>query len=187
MVNKNQIDAIFDWRRRDFAGTLSSGHGNTKELIAILNVGEEDLSAYLNTSLEHAVKEMNGEAVEALLSVIWRLQIHIDLVDIYIALLPASWHYEHENIVNILQDLKDTRTTQILYKTALTHYDYLDYDEGFGLARKCTWALADIGTTEARLLLKELAKNENKIIAHYAQKRLDNWDAELSRKGAVTS
>jgi len=50
------------------------------------------------------------------------------------------------------------------------------------LARKCTWALADIGTPSARSLLETLATNDNEIIAHYAQKRLEQWNS-VNRKG----
>lgn len=182
MVNKNQIDAIFDWSKRDFAETLTSGHADIKELVSILNVDVENLPAILMTSLESARQEMDGDAVEALLFVIDRLNINIDLVDLFILLLPATWHHLHENIVSNLQELKDPRAAQALYRTALTQYDYLEYDDAFGLARKCTWALADIGSIEARTLLEDLAVIENKIIAYYAQKRLNNWDAEIKRK-----
>jgi hypothetical protein len=58
------------------------------------------------------------------------------------------------------------------------------YDECFGLARKCTWALADIGTPEAHARLEILAKHSNPQIAAYAQKRLDEWDDERPRNGA---
>lgn len=183
MLSKEQIEAIFDWARRDFAGTLTSGHGDMRELISIINVDEDDLASSLATSLEEAYQEKDGGAIEALLTVIFSLKVKIDLVDVFIRLLPEIWHYQHETIVNIFQGLKEPRAAQVLYKTALTNYDYLDYDDTFGLARKCTWALADIGTDEARSLLGELAKNENKFIAHYAQKRLDKWNDELSRKG----
>jgi hypothetical protein len=61
----------------------------------------------------------------------------------------------------------------------------LHYDEFFNVARKCTWALADIGTPEAHAKLQLLAKNENPMIAQYAQKRLDGWEREMSRKGTA--
>ena len=66
----------------------------------------------------------------------------------------------------------------ILYSTAMRNFDYLDYDEDFGLARKCTWALADIGTPDAWQKLQNLARSQNEIIAGYAQKRLDIANSE---------
>jgi len=72
---------------------------------------------------------------------------------------------------------------EALYLTALKKYDYLDYDEDFALARKCTWALADIGTSEAKLKLEELQKCDNQLISNFALKRLQGWDSEQHRKG----
>ncbi len=70
-----------------------------------------------------------------------------------------------------------------LERTAHVVYDYLAYDDGFALARKCTWAPADIGTPEAQQALTRLSACDNSIIASYAQKRLAKWQDELHRKG----
>ena len=69
-------------------------------------------------------------------------------------------------------------------EAAVVTHQYLDYDEFFGLARKCTWALADIGTPEANTALQELSQVDNQTIADYAQERLDKWEQELYRKNA---
>src|SRR5688572_8448783 len=70
--------------------------------------------------------------------------------EIFCKLLQADWHYCHENIALILQGIKDPTTVNCLFEAAELHFDYLDYDDGFAFARKCTWALADIGTAEAK-------------------------------------
>jgi hypothetical protein len=54
-----------------------------------------------------------------------------------------------------------------LERTAHAVHDYLAYDDGFALTRKCTWALADIGTPEAQQALTRLAC-DNSNIASYA-------------------
>jgi hypothetical protein len=69
-----------------------------------------------------------------------------------------------------------------LERTAYAVHNYLAYDDGFALARKCTWAPADIGTPEAQQALTRLASGDNAVIASYAQKRLTNWQNELRRK-----
>jgi hypothetical protein len=84
--------------------------------------------------------------------------------------------------VNALQDIKDPRAVEGLFDAASVTHEYLAYDEFFGLARKCTWALADIGTPEARARLVQLAASENPLLAGYAKKRLDRWDDEQNRK-----
>ena len=83
-----------------------------------------------------------------------------------------------------LQHLKDPRAIDALFSAATVSHDYLSYDEFFGLARKCTWALADIGTPEARARLEALAAHEVPQIAEYAKERIDNWEDELDRKNA---
>jgi hypothetical protein len=59
----------------------------------------------------------------------------------------------------------------------LTAYDY------YPTVRKCTWALADIGTEEAKSYLQELTKSKDTTLAGYAYKRLNSWEAEMHRKG----
>ena len=97
-------------------------------------------------------------------------------------LLEAKWHFDHEDITLALQKIGDSRAIDVLKRTATCKFDYLDYDDSYPLSRKCTWALADIGTEEAKAALKELAKNSDELIAEYAQKRINNWDKELKRK-----
>ena len=106
-----------------------------------------------------------------------------ELVPALVELLGKPWHNRHEDIVPVLQGLKDPRAVDVLYEEAHSEYEYLNYDDCFGLARKCTWALADIGTPEAKAKLQQLAQEENQFVAEYAQKRLDNWEKEKSRKG----
>jgi HEAT repeat protein len=97
-------------------------------------------------------------------------------------LLRLEWHTSHEEIVSILQDLKAPEAVDALVQAAQVNHAYLSYDEQFGLARKCCWALADIGTDAAKNGLLRLATDSNDIKAAYARKRLANWDSELGRK-----
>src|SRR5262245_41595340 len=105
-------------------------------------------------------------------------------VPILCELLCENWHFQHEEIVLTLQRLKDARAVDALYEASLISHQYLSYDKFYGLARKCTWALADIGTRDALTKLQLLAGCGNALIAKYAQNRLDNWDNEQDRKRA---
>lgn len=100
-----------------------------------------------------------------------------------ISILKSPEHHSHEDIVSALQILKDPRAAEALFNAALIQHEYLVYDERFALARKCTWALADIGTPDARGYLERLGASSNTFIAAHAQKRLDNWENEKDRKG----
>jgi HEAT repeat protein len=99
-----------------------------------------------------------------------------------VQLLPVPNHRAHEDIVGALQELKDPNAVDALYEAAFVRHEYLDYDEHFGLARKCTWALADIGTPDAFAKLQSMAASENPQIADYARKRIDAWSEERDRK-----
>jgi hypothetical protein len=134
--------------------------------------------------LNEAFENRNADLVE---EVIFSLSVSKGfsnrLSEILCKLLQADWHYKHEDIARILQGLKDPSTVDCLYSAAELQFDYLNYDDTFGFARKCTWALADIGTPEAKAKLQQLARSSNAFVAEYAQKRLNRWEQELSRKG----
>ena len=132
-------------------------------------------------ALEDATKRADADGIDLALRIDFE-GLTPTFVPVLIQLLEASWHQRHEDIAHTLQGLKDPRAVDALYRTAFARYDYLAYDEVFGLARKCTWALADTGTPEAKAKLKLLAAGENPLIAGYAQKRLDRWDDEQKRK-----
>ncbi|NOU29645.1 MAG: hypothetical protein HOO96_17205 [Polyangiaceae bacterium] len=98
--------------------------------------------------------------------------------------LEASWHTLHEDIARALQVHRDPRTVPALARAARTKHAYLAYDDSHAFARKCIWAMADVGTTEAHAHLQELAQEADPEIAGYARRRLARWDEERGRKGA---
>jgi hypothetical protein len=87
-------------------------------------------------------------------------------------LLSETWHFSHEDIAFILQKSPDPTTVDCLYTSALARFEYLDYDDFFGLARKSIKALAAIGNEEAISKLRLLAENENTTIRDYALREL---------------
>jgi hypothetical protein len=95
-------------------------------------------------------------------------------------LFEQNWHKLHENLASWFQQKKNPLAIELLYKTAFR--EDLDVFEYKPLARKCVWALADIGTIEAKKYLLKMSKSGDKIIEGFAQKRLDNWANELPRK-----
>lgn len=134
-----------------------------------------------------AIDAMDAERVERALGECFRSGLSPEYVPALMQLLGKSWHFRHEDVVSALQQLKDPRAVDVLYEEALVSYEYLKYDEFLGLARKCTWALADIGTSEALERLRQLAGCGNPVIEGYAQKRIDAWQAEMPRKRAERS
>ena len=136
----------------------------------------------VTTRLAAAIAARDAEAFEDALTHAYRAGLPSTLSELLGEALLMDWHTRHEDVASALQQLKDPKTVDALFTAATATHAYLDYDEFFGLARKCTWALADIGTPQAKDHLRTLAKSTNELIAGYAQKRLDRWDAEAPRK-----
>jgi len=136
------------------------------------------------SKLKKAENNKDADEVEDAINSAYKSGLLPEYGPVFIRLLDCAWHYRHEDLVSALQQLKDPNAIDVIFRTAKKQYKYLEYDEFFGLARKCTWALADIGTEAARSKLKASAGSRNSIIAGYAQKRLDRWEEETKRKDA---
>jgi hypothetical protein len=133
--------------------------------------------------LEEAARLGDAGSVECAIFIAWGRTGDVDVVPTLIDLLRSTRHKRHEDVARWLQELRDPRAIEALYATALSKHEYLEYDDSHALARKCTWALADIGTVEAQERLRVLARSEDPEIAGYAQRRLDRWTEEAYRKG----
>ncbi len=124
--------------------------------------------------LETAIDDRSADDAEFGMSLAYYFGLSERFVPTLNKLLNEPWHCAHEDVARALQLLHDPRSVDSLYRAALTEFDYRSYDENYGLARECTWALADIGTPEALEKLSLLAANRNPKIAAYAQKRLSH-------------
>lgn len=78
----------------------------------------------------------------------------------------------HEPIVEILDVLRDERAIPALSK-ALTYR--WSYDEWLNVPRKSLLALAEIGTPEAKMIVKEATQSSGELIRDDANMILDNW------------
>lgn len=131
--------------------------------------------AYILSSLEYAYKNKNADDVGYTLSL---LIFDADFnktdkyVEILCKLLYEDWHFSHEDIVSLLQGIKSPKSIDTLYKTALTEFEYLNYDDTYALARKCIHALGEINTEKAKEKLILLAQSNIPIIKEKAEKQL---------------
>jgi hypothetical protein len=140
--------------------------------------------------LEAAINVKDADGVEAALADAYGAGVHLGpgaelqagMCSLLISLLNAPWHIRHEDVALSIQSLRCTEAVPALEEAAHAVYEYLSYDDFFGLARKCTRALADIGTPEARAALERLSNSSNAVIAGYAARRLARWERELDRK-----
>lgn len=129
---------------------------------------------YIIQLLEIAYTEKNSDDVENAMFIGFVFNLFTEeFITILSKLIGEPWHYQHEDIAMIFQKLKSPQTIECLYKTALTRFEYLEFDEAFALAVKCIWALGDINTPESREKLKLLAQSENEIIKNNATNQLN--------------
>lgn len=100
-------------------------------------------------------------------------------------IFESDWHKQHEDLASAFQSISNPITAKSLFNVAFSDFKYCNWNEYFPLQRKCTWALADIGTPEAKDFLEQIQLKANETIAGFAAKRLENWESELSRKGQI--
>lgn len=131
---------------------------------------------------EEAIKSENSDEIEVVLTFSFSNSNFKDFEKYFLELLGHDWHFNHEDIARLLQQFGSTHSVDEIFKATTKKFQYLDYDDSKAFARKCTWALADIGSCEAKEALVKLSKNEDAEIADYAKKRVENWDNEKSRK-----
>ena len=122
--------------------------------------------------LEKARQERSPIDVELSLILLYKFGGLPEALHLLNQLLVEGWHSRHEDIALALEELHDPTSVEPLYQAALSRHEYLDWDEGYALARKCTWGLSKIGTPEAFARLRDLSRVENTVIAGYARKRL---------------
>ncbi len=132
--------------------------------------------------IKKAILEKDADALEDALLIKTEIKTEAEYLDLLIILLSEKWHFQHEDIARELQKIRNPKSIEVLHKTIFEKFEYLDYNNSEALARKCVWALADIGNGESKKILIEVSKTENAEISSYAKKRLDKWEDEQHRK-----
>ena len=132
--------------------------------------------------LQSACAAEDAVGLEHALNDAYRTGLSEDFAPILTKLCRANWHTRHEDVVSALQEIGGTSAIEPLEEAAIVDHPYLAYDEHFALARKATWALADIGGDEAKAALMRIAASTKATKAAFANKRLRNWETEFFRK-----
>jgi hypothetical protein len=98
-----------------------------------------DGAKHVEKILNEALTSKNADQVDFAMSLASYFRFwNANLVDILNKLLLWDWHYRHEDIVSLLQGMKSPSSIEPLFQTAFKKFDYLNYDDCYGLARKCT-------------------------------------------------
>ncbi|MHC1748011.1 MAG: hypothetical protein AB9856_06410 [Cellulosilyticaceae bacterium] len=137
-------------------------------------VNVSDDSDYIKQLLEIAYDEKEAYDIDYLLYIGFTFKLFTEeYIEILCKLIESMWHEQHENIAGIFQFLKSPQSIESLYKTVITQFEYLDYDESYALAVKCIWALGNISTSESKKKLQLLSESDNEIISENAIKQLE--------------
>jgi hypothetical protein len=145
-----------------------------------IGIGRGSGSGFALRMLEGAYHENNGDDVEFGLYLGFRFGFTPEFLDVLIRLSDADWHQRHEDVVAALDELRDLRATDALYRATLKLHTYLDYDDSRALASKAIWALGRLGDTTADQRLRTLADSGEPVVQAYAREQL------YRRSGRVT-
>jgi hypothetical protein len=155
--------------------SFAAGKASLSALVQVLGV---DISANPLSSaaiLSSEVSAQNAEGVEAALILSFRFGLTPSHSDALIQLVTATWHTRHEDVALALEQIRHPDSVDVLYEAASKTYrtvPTLQHDDGHAFARKCVWALARIGTQEARAKLELLSQSDDAEVKGYANERL---------------
>lgn len=121
--------------------------------------------------LKEDLLNKDGDRLFHTMAVIWADGADSDYTEDLLQLLDEKWHISEENIVSVLEQIKDPRSVDKLYEIAI---DIPDYDEMRALAKKCIFALAAIQTPEAVDKLRLLGESDDDIIKENALSALES-------------
>ncbi len=124
-------------------------------------------------SIEKASLLKDAESIDMLFQMGLMYGFSTQSVIVLSKLLLLDCHHVHEDIANLLKELRDPVSINFLYKATEMQFEYLDYDDTYQFARKCIKAIAAIGNSEAIYKLEQLSKSSIPEIAGYAIKELN--------------
>ena len=127
---------------------------------------------FLLPSLVENLTKKDSKALSCTLACIFYDGADKDYTQTLLDLLEEKWHTSEEDIVEILGQIRDPKSIEILYKIALV---VPDYDEMRALAKKCLNALRSINTADAREKVIQIGAMNAPIIKEFAQLQLNNW------------
>lgn len=115
--------------------------------------------------LDRAYQEKNAEGLEKLLWAVENDGVGTEYTGILCDLLVETWHEQHEDILMMLEDIKDPESVDAIVKSLELK---LDYYTGNDIPRKAIWALTAIRTPKAVQELQKLAKSTDEFTREHA-------------------
>jgi HEAT repeat protein len=145
------------------------GRRGTREDV-LRHFGTTDGHALGLRLLRDAIDRQDGIDVDAALAVC--AAFTVDHLELLVQLASADWHRKHEDVATGLGELRAPAAVDALYHLAWWIPDYLDWDDGRGLAVKAIWALGGTPGPEAEEGLRLLLDEPDEIVRENAKKQL---------------
>ncbi|EPT7033290.1 HEAT repeat domain-containing protein [Cronobacter malonaticus] len=143
---------------------LRAGKITDEEFLKLFPCTQGNIENFIDDILKNAHFSKDLKEVEYALYIGFHFGFTSKHEDILIHLLDDDFHYKHDDVVRALIKIKakSDNAVNVLYKCALSEYDYLadDREDGnYTLAWNCIYALVKIGSNYAIEKLKALSKN----------------------------
>lgn len=148
--------------------------GRQSEQELLKAAGTSDRVALSVAMLEDAVERQHANDVECALGVIFRLHAGSpDHRPLLVALSDTRWHHSHEDVVGLLDGLRDESLVDVLVRATQWLPEYMAYDEdNRSLARKAIYALSNLPGATATEALRELARAPHPRLRELALRKL---------------
>ena len=147
-----------------------AGNRSLRDLLAEHEIELADVPVELANDLSRG--DLSYEAIWAWCQLGTLFGRSLRVTPILCSLLIRNDHESHEDLADTLQDLRDPRSVECLFDRVQRRLPYLDYNDSAALARKCVWALHDIGTVEAIEKLDALSNDPREEISNEVAARL---------------
>jgi hypothetical protein len=124
-----------------------------------------------------ALRNAKTTQLDATIDLMYLSGIDEEFVDVLNELLLNPHHHRHQFVVRCIQNIKHTSSVPFLKKALAMGFDSLAYtgSESATIAKWFSWALAAIGTQEAKDVLTEFAKSTDEGIQKEMRYRLEKW------------
>ncbi|OEK08059.1 hypothetical protein A8C32_16525 [Flavivirga aquatica] len=137
---------------------------------------EKNIKDYILDSLNNAYANKKEDVLEHALLLYFNLndfKFDNSNTELLGEILLEEWHNNHEDLAMIFQDMRDPRSIPFLEKAMNLNLEYLDYNDGESLIRKCAYALGDIDNSISWDKINSLLSSDNPIIRAAATEQLN--------------